>query len=446
MTIIESFKRLFVSEAAPKPISKLITPYQHSDEQPEVSFRQKIYYHSISPQLQVGVTGYARLLDLANIQVNSDSDESKKIIEDWIDNTDFRTKLEAMGNTFLICGNAILEKLSDTNIQDVAEVDMASIIGKKRDEYGNTLYYTQQTVAGQQILGETKLNKFIEFNLSTISRSVWSPCIFESACLPRKVGDRMTYPLVELVVGLEDAMATIMLNNAYPEVYYTFEGANQEQLDLEVEKIRKKKPGQRMVVTKQPKIDMFESKGQSAYVDYVDKLYNSLSLACKFPMDILTGDFTSRASSETSEDMPEMIASSVKRYIGAKLKTELFDPILAQNGKNPLKENLQVTFGIQKTIEIKPENIIQLVEKKVITINEAREWVKENTGFDLFEDAKINQMEDLQNQISDLSKNMSQKPEIKTPDKPVKESKCQLCKESQHALCTKKRCRCKHVL
>lgn len=394
MTIFDVIKSAFIKieEKAPNPITKIVSMHQYSDEQPQVSFAQKIYYHSISPQIQLGVTAYARLLDLANIQINSDDEKSKKLIEDWIDITDFRTKIDAMSNTFLICGNAIIEKLSDKMTQDIAEVDMSSITGKKRDEYGKTMYYTQSTQVGQIQLGETSLNRFIEFNLNTISRSTWSPCIFESAAIPRKVGNRITYPLVELVVGLEDAMSTIILNNAYPEVYYTFEGANEEQLKKEQEKIRKKKPGDRMIVTKQPKIDLFEAKGQSAYVDYIKYLYNSLSVSIKFPVDIINGDFTSRASSETSANLPVQIASSIKRYIASKLKSELFDPILAQNGIDPKLVNLQVTFGITETLKLLPADIIAMTEKRIITSNESREWFKSNTGMDLFDDDKIDVM------------------------------------------------------
>lgn len=401
MNIKKILRELWVDEAVPNPITKLITPYQYSDESPEVSFKQKIYYHSISPQIQVGVTGYARLLDLANIQINSDNEQAKKLIEDWNDLTDFKTKLEALGNTFLICGNAILEKLDDKNTQDVAEVDMSSIIGKKRDEYGNTLYYTQQSALGTIKLGETKLNRFIEFNLNTISRSVWSPCIFESAAIPRKVGNRITHPLVELVVGLEDAMSTIILNNAYPEVYYTFEGANEDQLKKETEKIRRKKPGDRVITTKAPKIELFEAKGQSAYVDYIQYMYKSLSLAVKFPTDILTGDFTSRASSNTTEDLTTKLANAIKRYMGNKLKQELYDPILAQNGINPKDANLQVTFGTQEIIKMTPEIAGKRFTDKIWSIEEVREWDKDNAGVDLFDDDLMSN--DMVKQASDLA-------------------------------------------
>ena len=383
--------KIIEANGAPSPTTKVITNY--GPDMPTVSFKDKIYYHSISPQLLVGVTGYARLLDLGNIMINSDDESSKEIIENWIDSTDFKTKLENMGNTFLICGNSILEKLDEKNIRDVAEVDMSSILDKKRDDYGETLYYIQQTKEGQKPLGENKISKYIEFNLNTISRQAWSPCIFEAAAIPRRVGNRNTFPLVELVVAMEDAMSTIVLNNAYPETYYTFEGTSEEELKKEMQKIRTRKPGDRIITTKKPDIEIFESKGQSAYVDYIKYLYTSLGLAVKFPVDILTGDFTSRASSDTTSDLTVKLANSIKRYIGTKLKNELFDPILEQNGKNPLDVNLQITFGTQEIIKLLPPDVVSRVEKGIWTKDEAREWDKDNAGVDLFDGEKIKQNE-----------------------------------------------------
>ena len=389
MTIKSFLRKLWVEEAIPKPFSKVVKSYGNSDS-PDVSFKQKIYYHSISPQLQVGVTGYSRLLDLANIQINTDDEEAKKIIDVWNEVTNFKTKFEAMGNTFLICGNSILEKLDSKLTQDVEEVDMTTITGKKRDDYGKTLYYIQEANGQQVPLGQNDINRYIEFNLNTISKSIWSPCIFEAAAIPRRVGNRTTFPLVELVVGLEDAMSTIVLNNAYPEVYYTFPNADSDRLEKESEKIRKRKPGDRVVTSAKPEIDMYESKGQSAYVDYIKYLYNSLSLAVKFPTDILIGDFTSRASSEESADLPVKFANAIKRYLGNKLKQELYDPILLQMGKDVKKINLQVTFGTQEIIKMTPEIVGKRVLDGQWTVEEGREWDKKNTGVELFDDDIIN--------------------------------------------------------
>lgn len=394
MTIKSFVKSLFIEEVAPKPVSKIVNSWNYNGDSPDVTFKQLIEYHDKTPQISVGVAGYAKLIDLANIQINSDNEEAKKIIEEWNDITNMKDKLESLCNTLLICGNAILEKLDDKNIQDVIEVDMSTITDKKRDDFGNTLYY-YQTVNGQRItLGETNLNKFIEFNLSAYSRKAWSPCLFHSLALPRSVRNRTMMPLIEVLWGMEDAMSAIILNNAYPITYVTFEGANEDELSKEAEKIRKRKPGDTHIVTKKPQLDMYETQPQSKYTDYINHIEKVVQLGIKFPTDILTGDFTSRASSDTTEDLTLKIARGFQRYIANKLRNELYNPILAQHGIDPKKANLSVSFSTQNIIQLTPATVLDMADKKKISIEEFREWLGDNTGMDLFDDDIINNDEE----------------------------------------------------
>lgn len=390
MTIKSYIKSLFIEEAVSKPISKIVNSWNYNGDSPDVTFKQLMDYHDKTPQISVGVAGYAKLIDCANIQINSDNDEAKRIIEEWNDKINIKDKLESLVNTLLICGNAILEKLDDKNIQDVVEVDMSTITDKKRDEYGNTLYYYQQ-VEGQRVtLGETNLNKFIEFNLSNYSRKSWSPSLFSSLALPRSVRNRTMMPLIEVLWGMEDAMSAIILNNAYPITYITFEGANEDELAKEAEKIRKRKPGDDFIVTKKPQLDMYETQPQSKYTDYINHIEKVIQLGIKFPTDILTGDFTSRASSDTTEDLTLKIARGFQRYIGNKLRVELYNPILAQHGIDPKVANISVSFSTQNIIQLTPQAVSDMHVKKQISTEEFREWLGDNTGMDLFDDKIIN--------------------------------------------------------
>ncbi len=415
MTIKTFFKSLFVEEAVPKPVSKIVNAWSYGDS-PDISFAQLMEYHDKTPQISVGVTGYAKLIDLANIQINADNEQAKKIIEDWNEQVNIKDKLESLVNTLLICGNAILEKLDDKNIQDVIEVDMSTITDKKRDEYGNTLYY-YQNVNGQRItLGETNLNKFIEFNLTGYSRKSWSPCLFHSLVLPRSVRNRTMMPLVEVLWGIEDAMSAIILNNAYPITYVTFEGANEDEMSKEAEKIRKRKPGDTHIVTKKPQLDMYETQPQSKYTDYIQHIEKVIQLGIKFPSDILTGDFTSRASSNTTEDLTLKIARGFQRYIGNKLKTELYNPILAQHGIDPKTANLSVSFSTQNIIQLTPESVLDMADRNKITVDEFREWLGDNTGIDLFDNINGDMIP-----VDDKKGGFVMKPRIVKRERKVKE-------------------------
>jgi hypothetical protein len=177
------------------------------------------------------VAMYSEMISGTDMEVTCNSDEATKLLDDWIRRTEFYEKFENMVTTWLICGNALLEKLDENDTQDVLEVDMSTIIAKKRDEYGKLLHYEHRSYAGQtDKLGEGKLGKFIEFQLAPFSRKAWSNSLFHSLAVPRTLGDRTMAPIIELIWGVEDAMGGMLLNNAYPITTITYPGANDEYL------------------------------------------------------------------------------------------------------------------------------------------------------------------------------------------------------------------------
>jgi hypothetical protein len=440
MNVIRTIREaLFEAEKTPpKPISKVIHNYTFAGETPEdVTFEQLIYYHDRTPQISVGVSAYGELITGTDMQINTDDEEAKKLIEDWIRRNNFYHKFESLVTTFLICGNAILEKLDEKTLMDVSEVDMSSIISKKRDEFGKLLYYEQKTFGGTVArLGENNLKKFIEFNLSPYSRKAWSPSLFHSISVPRKVNDRAILPLVEVLWAIEDAMGSIIMNNAYPLRFFTYEGANEQDLEKESKRLGKIKPGDTIFQTRKPEVEIIESQPNSKYTDYINHIEKAVQLGIKFPHDILTGDFTSRASSDTTEDIVLKIARGIKKYFADKLKHELFDEILRINGKDPDKVNLTVSFTSQDLVKLSIDNMISLEDKKDITKNELREWLKEKTGIDLFEDDKIEQDQELLKQNNPDTTTSQQKPELE-------EKICVSCNEGQHSFCEGGGCKCK---
>lgn len=402
----------------PEPDAKVVSssPSQLFGDEPDVSFSDLIMYKDCTPQIKIAIDSYRNLICGTQINVNSDDEESKKIIEEWNRKTGFFDKWTGLVETMLTCGPAILEKLDENNTIDVLEVDMKTIVGKKRDIYGFTEYYIQRTADGK-----TKelrnLAKYIEFELTNSSRSIWAKSLFYSLAVSRTVGDRTTRPLVEQLWALEDAITAIPINHAYPKEYHIFEGADQTKLDKEAIKIKKWKPGDKWIGTKMPEVQLIETKGDSKYTDYINYFAKTIELGTQFPHDIMTGDFTSRASSETTENLVMKRVKSFQRYLGHKLKAELYDPILRQMGKNPETANLEISFGTPDIIELTLEQVLSSYNSKAITVEEFREYLKNKKALDLFDDARINNEEkedpqeqnlELQNKRKEMEKRAKQ--------------------------------------
>jgi len=355
-------------------------------ERPErVNFERLMRYFELTPQIQIAVQSYSELISGTDMVISADNKEAKEIIDEWVRETDFYNKFEGLVTTMLICGTAIFEKLDTAKIADVTEVDMTSIVNKQRNDKGITLHYEQRQQAGQIMkLGEGQMDKFIEFSLTHYSQQAWGRCLFYSLAVARTAGNRTTAPLVEVMWGIEDAMGGIYQNNAYPITTITYPGANDVYLEKEAERWRRYKPGDKRVQKIKPEIEFFESQGsQSKFTEIITHMEKVFELGTQFPHDIMTGDFTSRASSETTETIVMKRVRGFQRYLCSKLKKELFEPILEQNGINTEEAKLEITFITQNIIALKPEQVLKLFEDKAISLKEVRDWYIGNTGMEL---------------------------------------------------------------
>jgi len=340
-------------EGVKQPLAKIVKS-EFTKERPKVTFERFIKYHDLTPQIQIAVSSYSELITGTEMVLKTKGKEAQDFLDEWVRKNNFYDKFEGLVTTMLICGNSLLEKLDKTDLEDVQEVDMTTIVSKKRDEFGRLEYYEQRQEMGKIVkLEDTE--KFIEFNLTHYSNQDWGRSLFYSLAIPRTTGFRTTAPLVEIMWGMEDAMGGIYLNNAYPITTITYPGANDEYLEKEAERWRRYKPGDKRVQKIKPEIEFFESQGsQSKFTELINHMEKVFELGTQFPHDILTGDFTSRASSETTETIVMKRVRGFQRYLCTKLKRELFEVILEQNGFNPEDEELEISFTAQNVVELEP--------------------------------------------------------------------------------------------
>lgn len=435
------------------PSAKIIKRDWLRERPNNVTFERLIDYHDRTPQIRMSIASYSEMITGTDMSITCKSEDAQKQLDDWIRRTNFYDKFENLVTTILITGNGILEKLDEKDVQDVLEVDMSTVLSKKRDEFGELEYYEQRTQnGGLTKLGEGQLGKFIEFNLTSYSRQPWGKSIFYSLAVPRTVGNRTMPPLVEAMWGLEDAMVSIVLNNAYPITTITYPGANDDYLRTEARRWQEYKPGDKRVQKIKPEIEFFESSGNSKYTDFVTHIQKTFELGTQFPHDIMTGDFTSRASSDTTETIVQKRVRGYQRYLANKLKHELFDSILINLGFDPEKEDCEIQFTTQNVKELEVEQVVQMKEKNDITLNELREWIRSNVGIELTDDKEIQAEDEANKQMAvSLQQIKKDNPDKGSKDidkkdlesvKPKKLRMCKMCKEHQHALCTKRGCQC----
>ena len=92
-------------------------------------------------------------------------------------------------------------------------------------------------------------------------------------------------------------------------------------------------------------------------------IYKEVQLGCQFPVDIMTGDFTSRASSDTSDLAIEKRVKGFQKYFINVIMREIYNPLLIMNGfsQEEINEsNLSVSFGTSNIIDLLVTDIVSL--------------------------------------------------------------------------------------
>jgi len=109
------------------PLAKIVTSNWSREQPTDVTFAKLINYYDRTPQIQVAVSSYSELITGTEMLIHTKSEPAQEYIDEWLRRTGFYEKFESVVTTYLICGNAILEKIDENAIEDVAEVDMGTI-------------------------------------------------------------------------------------------------------------------------------------------------------------------------------------------------------------------------------------------------------------------------------------------------------------------------------
>lgn len=424
----------------------------------EVSFDDLRKYYNWVPQINSAVDNLHEMVVGSEIAINADDEEAKKVIDDFCMNTDLYGKMRTILKTMLVCGVSLVEKVGNgKSVENIEEIDILSVYDKIRDKFGNIVKYELQTTDGKD---EINPKKVIEFGFNQFSREKWARSIFHSLAVTRTIGNRKSRPMAENIILEEDAMVAIQQNLGFPERWYVFEGADKDTIEKEGRKLKERKPGDVRIASRKPEVvdlNTPELGRTDGIVNHLDKV---MTLGGGFPTELMSADFTSRASSEVTLDVTKQKVKAIQKYAANKLKKELFEIILYshESGKwstpeKIAKANLSASFETNNPITLTVDDVKQRVQAGIWTLQEARNWDKQNTGVDLPDDDIIQKQQSdklaqMNQQVDPRKKDGTKTDEAsdKQRDEKLSESvKCQLCKEHQHSLCTKKSCKCAHI-
>jgi len=363
-------------------------------EKPIVKFNTLINYKIETPQIDTIIEYETDIIVGTDLNINTDDEEAKKICEEFANEVGLHRKLKNHVSISQTCGFGLLVRVrKGGQLVNIEEFDIATLYETYRDTYGNTVAYVQR-IDGKDFPIK-QIGDFVPLIFKNNGRSAYGLSDFHALAVTRHNGNRMTRPLVKALQSLDDVIIGTLENFAYPIEYHMYEGANTEQLEEEAVKYKDKKPGDVFFINRQHEIDRREPT-QAKFDGFINHFKDILQHGMGFPLDMLTGDFSSRASSQTADSFFMRRMRSRQKYLVNLIKEEIFDELLRSLGwdEQRIKDaNVIPEFELKSEMPYTPELVGSRYGAGLWTSEEVREFDKGN-GLDLFDDDKIAQQEE----------------------------------------------------
>lgn len=185
-------------------------------------------------------------------------------MDTWSDKFNLDRFIEYYSRNQLITGNFLVGK------SDWQPVQLSSVIGLKRDEYGNVQEYakTKRNVMYEVLDARDFLHdKFIE-----IDRQPWGLSLFHALANDQYTdidGDK-PLSMAEIFRQLPQDFTKIIHKLGSPRIIYAFNNLDEPQLKAEASKLTGLKPGSRIAMNQIPEMIPETIDGKARFTDHID--------------------------------------------------------------------------------------------------------------------------------------------------------------------------------
>ena len=319
-----------------------------------------------------------------NINTDEEKDKDGKVkehLEKFARKIDLFEKTKLLTDDALMGGTALLARVFKAGyLTNIEQFDMTTLQLVKRDAFGNVIDYLISDGNGSnksiKELGIKNVNQvLVPLRFRTRGRDFFGRSVFHGLAVTRNVGNRSTRPIIEALWSLDDVVIGTMENFAYPVEWHIFEGANDTDLANEAEKYKEHKPGDAFFTNRGHEIEKKDA-AKVEFGSFFEHMSNIVQLGTGFPLEILLGDFTSRASSQTTDSLLMRRVKAFQQHLVKIIKTEILEVYLKNNGDGLTIEDDDAIAALNISVEFETQTPMEYTPDQVLARGNAGVWTK----------------------------------------------------------------------
>jgi len=309
------------------------------------------------------------------------NDKAVELMEGWEETVNISALFAKMVRSWIINGVHIISP------KDWVPLQMQSIIGKARDDFGATKWYIQQ-IHGV----ETRLpaEDFLEIPYIELDREAWPVGMFDALMNVNWLDIDGNDPQSSLALYRQALQDNMKIHHKYasPRVVYTAPSASPDQIDNDLTPmIEAMKPGDRIVINEEIDIKQETVDGNARFIEHVNKIIDEIESGLGSSVNRLITEPSAMADAREAGAQDDDRVMGIMERLRMFMNKEVIPRITGlPPGEVVFKWGAKDTFtlelpeAIEKAINLKliaPEQAIVMLQEnfrwKIPTIEEAME-------------------------------------------------------------------------
>lgn len=231
---------------------------------PEVDFSTCYEYYRTVGKVQNAVESYVSHV-LSRDWYFEGPQEVVRQLEEWEERFNLSRLLEYIVRDWLVCGNSLV------GVSDWQPVQITSIVGAKRNQYGIAEQYVQQ-VNGREVLLDA--SKFIHTQYIELNREAWGVGMFHSLLTTFAYGRKRSLPQLDIYRRQIQLFFKVLERYGSPVTVWFFDNIGKAEFEKQVEDLRTLEAGDRRILSKKIEIATETIDGRGDLINSISPVIN----------------------------------------------------------------------------------------------------------------------------------------------------------------------------
>lgn len=347
---------------------------------PIVPFNTQLTYYYTVPKIQAAVDKTVE--DISNREyyfgVSDDvADKGQTFkaqiskMEDWAQKYRAKKLIKSWLRTCQLIGNQLV------STKDWVNVQMSSVIGVQRDDFGNPMNYFYYTKHGMTTLDDP--NTFLHLKWVEMDRQPWAIGRFFSAFNDQFIDPDVKHPKSIAAIHrtlLQDA-GKIHHKLAAPRVIYTVLGTARDVFERDIKPLfQALQPGGRLVLDKEVKMQGEPVDSSTRFQGLIDVITKEMDVGSQSNVGRITHSPSSMADGKVANNQDEERSKAAADWV-----KEIFDdyviPIVLGE---QYRGKIMFYWGQEEDFKYDPTEWLGYFDRGIVSDEEIRDLIKESRG------------------------------------------------------------------